>query len=298
MNKNTLPNDLKRKINILGYKYLIGSGIAFSLMTVCVKSVGDRIPIAELVFARALFSLIITRIFLWRLNINPWGLQKRLLILRGLLGTGALVCIFKALTMLPIATATVIQYIYPTFTAISAYFILNEKINIKIIYSIILGWIGIFLVVQPEVIADQRIPDLIMSVLIAISGALLTSLAYISIRQLSVKEHPLVIIHYFPLISVPLTIPFLIGNLVMPQGIEWIILLGIGLFTQIGQICITEGLRIIPASQATSLNYSQVIFASLWGVLIFQESITISLCCGGLFVLISTIISMKALNNV
>ena len=298
MNKNTLTKDLKKEKIYLGYKYLIGSGIAFSLMTVCVKAIGDRIPIAELVFARALFSLIITRIFLWRLNINPWGLQKRLLLLRGLLGTGALFCIFKALTTLPIATATVIQYIYPTFTAISAYYILNEMINRNIIYSIIIGWIGIYLVVQPELLTVERIPDLILSVVIAISGAVLTSLAYISVRQLSLREHPLVIIHYFPLISVPLTIPFLIRNFVMPQGIEWILLLGIGFFTQIGQICITEGLRIIPASQATSLNYSQVIFASIWGVLIFKESITISLYCGGLCVLISTIISMKAISKV
>ena len=80
----------------------------------------------------------------------------------------------------------------------------------------------------------------------------------------------------------------------MPQGEEWILLLGIGLFTQIGQICITEGLKIIPASKATSLNYSQVIFASIWGVLIFQEKITCSIYLGGFCVLISTIISMSA----
>ena len=297
MNKNTLPNDLKRKRNLLGYKYLIGSGIAFSLMTVCVKAIGDRVPIAELIFARALFSLIITRICLWKLNINPWGLQKKLLLLRGLLGTGALFCIYKALIILPIATATVIQYIYPTFTVISAYLILNERINKKLIYSIILGWFGIFIVVQPELITDERIPEVIISILIALLGAVLTSLAYISVRKLSIREHPLVIIYYFPLISLPLSIPFIASNFVMPQGYEWILLLGIGLFTQIGQICITEGLRIIPASQASSLNYSQVIFASIWGVLIFQESITVSLFCGGICVLISTIISMKEINK-
>ena len=66
---------------------------------------------------------MICRILLWKLDINPWGFQRKLLFLRGLLGTGALFCIFKALTILPIATATVIQYIYPTFTVISAFFI-------------------------------------------------------------------------------------------------------------------------------------------------------------------------------
>ena len=61
-------------------------------------------------------------------GIDLKGINMEMVFLRGLLGTGALFCIFKALTILPIATATVIQYIYPTFTAISAYFILNERI--------------------------------------------------------------------------------------------------------------------------------------------------------------------------
>ena len=119
-------------------------------MTVCVKAIGGRIPISELVFARATISIIITRFFLYKNKINPWGYQKRLLIIRGLLGTVALFCIFKALTILPLATATVIQYIYPTFTVVCAYIILKEIIIKRILYSIIIGWIGIVLVSQPD----------------------------------------------------------------------------------------------------------------------------------------------------
>ena len=125
----------KQKLDILnkdkyfiGIKFLLGSGLAFSLMSVCVKAIGGRIPISELVFVRALISLIITRLMLFKNNINPWGRQKTLLVVRGLIGTIALFCIFKALIILPIATATVIQYSYPTFTVICAYFILNESI--------------------------------------------------------------------------------------------------------------------------------------------------------------------------
>jgi len=282
----------ERKFN--GIKYLIGSGFAFSLMTVCVKAIGGRIPVSELVFARAGISLIMTRVLLLNNNINPWGNQKKLLLIRGLLGTIALFCIFKALTILPIATATVIQYIYPTFTAICAYFILNEYIFKRIVFSIILGWLGIVLVSQPELISNNNYFETIIAISIAIIGALMTSLAYICVRKLSAKEHPLVIIYYFPLVSIPLSIPLLINNFVLPNGIEWIWLFGIGFFTQIGQLCITEGLRLIPAGQATSLNYSQVIFSCIWGILIFKEVITITIYLGGLCVLISTIISMSA----
>ena len=280
-----------------GIKYLIGSGLAFSLMSVCVKATGERIPVSELVFARAAISLIMTSLLLLRNNINPWGYQRNLLLIRGLIGTLALFCIFKALAILPIATATIIQYIYPTFTVISAHFILKEYIYKRIFFSIILGWLGIVLVSQPEWTSNKNIIETLISLTIAIAGALMTSLAYICVRKLSEREHPLVIIFYFPLVSIPLSIPFLINDFVLPIGIEWVLILGIGFFTQIGQLCITEGLRLIPAGQATSLNYSQVIFSGIWGVLIFQEELTSTIYLGGICVLISTIISMSALKS-
>ena len=294
MREKALTNVCNLEKNLKGIKFLIGSGLAFSLMSVCVKAIGERITISELVFARATISIIITRFFLYKNKINPWGYQKRLLIIRGLLGTVALFCIFKALTILPIATATVIQYIYPTFTVICAYIILKEFILRRIVYSIIIGWIGIFLVSQPEFTSNNNIQDTILALIIAILGALMTSLAYICVRKLSSKEHPLVIIYYFPLVSIPLSIPFIINDFVLPTGTDWFWIIGIGVFTQIGQLCITEGLRVLPAGQATSLNYSQVIFASVWGVLIFQETITRSIYLGGLCVLISTIMSISA----
>ena len=294
MREKLLSDEFTLDKNLKGIKFLIGSGLAFSLMSVCVKAIGGRIPISELVFARATISIIITRFFLYKNKINPWGYQKRLLIIRGLLGTIALFCIFQALTVLPIATATVIQYIYPTFTVICAYIILKEFILRRIVYSIIIGWVGILLVSRPEFTIRSNFQQTILAISIAILGALMTSLAYICVKKLSTKEHPLVIIYYFPLISIPVSIPFIINDFVLPIGLDWLWIIGIGIFTQIGQLCITEGLRLLPAGQATSLNYSQVIFASIWGVLIFKETITSSIYLGGFCVLISTIISISA----
>ena len=294
MREKEHSEDSKNENHLKGIKFLIGSGLAFSLMSVCVKGIAGKIPVSELIFARSTISLIITRLLLYKNNINPWGYQKRLLLLRGLFGTIALFCIFKALTVLPIATATVIQYIYPTFTVICAYLILKEFILKRIIFSIIIGWIGIILVTQPEWTSNSNVVETITAVSIALLGALMTSLAYICVRKLSAKESPLVIIYYFPLVSIPLSLPLIINNFVLPTGIDWIWIMGIGFFTQIGQLCITEGLRLIPAGQATSLNYTQVIFASIAGFFIFQETLTTQFYLGGLCVLISTIISMSS----
>ena len=63
MREKLLTDEFNLEKNLKGIKFLIGSGFAFSLMTVCVKAIGGRIPISELVFARATISIIITRFF-------------------------------------------------------------------------------------------------------------------------------------------------------------------------------------------------------------------------------------------
>ena len=88
---NELFNQNNKSINKVN---LIFASFFFSLMTLCVKKIDNRIPIYELVFFRSLLSLSITSLIINKRNINPWGNNKALLVLRGLLGTLALVSIF------------------------------------------------------------------------------------------------------------------------------------------------------------------------------------------------------------
>ena len=85
---------LEKNVNSLNKFNLVFASFFFSLMTLCVKKIDQRIPIYELVFFRSLLSLIITLIIINLKNINPLGNNKPLLILRGAFGTLALVCIF------------------------------------------------------------------------------------------------------------------------------------------------------------------------------------------------------------
>ncbi len=289
--KLTVPS---HKDEINGLKSLIASTLAFSLMTVCVKKLDGSIPIAELIIARAVISLIITWVNLKRIGISPWGNNKKLLILRGFVGTGALFCFFSSLNFLPLSTATVIQYTYPTFTALIAFVILREKLKKRVILSVILGWIGVNLVIKPTNISGSELHIPIKAVSIALIGAILTALAYVIVRKLSETEHPLVIIHYFPLLALPTSIPFCINNAVIPRGGEWILILGVGIFTQLGQLYITKGLSLLPAARATSINYTQVLFGTIWGVLFFSEKLNIFIFSGAICVLGATLISLSA----
>jgi len=82
---------LEKKFNSFNKFNLIFASFFFSLMTLCVKNIDKRIPIYELVFFRSLLSLMITLFIINLKNINPWGKNRPLLILRGVLGTLALV---------------------------------------------------------------------------------------------------------------------------------------------------------------------------------------------------------------
>ena len=98
-------------------------------------------------------------------------------------------------------------------------------------------------------------------------------------------------IGYFPLVSFITLLPIVLINWVTPNLSELVWILGIGLFTQLGQTFLTIGLKNLPASEASTINYLQVLFGSIWGILFFSEIININFLLGALLVLLGTIIS-------
>ena len=131
---------LDKKFNTSIKLNLVLASLFFSLMTVCVKKIDKSIPVFELVFFRSLLSLLITSFIINKRNINPWGNNKPLLILRGFLGTVALLCIFYSIRNMPLSLSTVIQYTYPIFISFFAGIFIKEKITKNIIFALIIGW--------------------------------------------------------------------------------------------------------------------------------------------------------------
>jgi drug/metabolite transporter (DMT)-like permease len=278
-------NNSFKKVN------LILASFFFSLMTVCVKKIDNRIPIYELVFFRSLLSLFITSLIINKKNLNPWGKNKPLLILRGILGTIALVCIFYAIKNMPLNISTVIQYTYPIFISIFARILINEKITKNLIIASITGWLGILIILNPYQLSSLNIELDKFTVLIAFLGSISTALAYITVKKLSSTEDIFIIIKYFPLISVITLSPIVFFNWVTPNINDLIWIIGIGMFTQAGQTFLTIGLKKLPTSEAARINYLQVLFGSLWGILFFNELININFIVGAVLVLLGTIIS-------
>ena len=272
---------------------MVASALFFSLMGVCVKQVGTRIPATEVVLARAVVSVVLSWWMLRRAGIAPWGQRRGLLIWRGAIGTLALLCVYQALAMLPLAAATVLQYSYPTFTALLAWLSLGEPVGPRLLGAVALGWMGVMVLAWPPAGAELGTSLPPLAVAIALVGAFSTALAYVSVRALRHSEHPLVIVFYFPLVGLVLTLPLVALQPVWPTAWEVLALVGVGLFTQLGQIGVTKGLLGMPAGRATAMSYGQVPLAALWGWWFFREPLDPDTAVAAGLVLAATLLSLR-----
>jgi len=277
----------------LGMRYMILSAFGFSLMAVCVKlASGQGMPVLEIVAARALVSLVLSYVDVRRKGISLLGHKKHLLVLRGMVGALALICVYYAITQMPLAEATVLQYLHPMFTAVLALIFLKERIQTSTMLSVVFSFIGLLLVARPEIFFGLSKSDLSwFAISAAVLGAFGSALAYVLVRKLNETEDASVIIFYFPMVALPISIGLLGSDFVMPTGWAWLTLLFVGIFTQIGQIGLTKAMRTETASKATAFSYLQVVFAVLLGWLIFGEIPDFWVVLGGGLILIGAIVN-------
>jgi drug/metabolite transporter (DMT)-like permease len=133
------------------------------------------------------------------------------------------------------------------------------------------SFVGVLCVAQPSSWAAGAAHLEPFAFGVAVAGAFLTAVAYVIVRSLAATEHPLTIVFYFPFVAVPASLPAVARDLVVPTGLEWLALIGVGTFAQIGQVRLTRGLALEPAGRATALSYLQVLFAAIWGFALFDE---------------------------
>ena len=108
-----------------------------------------------------------------------------------------------------------------------------------------------------------------------LASALISGLAYVAVRKCKDTDHPIQVVLYFPLIATPIMATFCIFEFVIPQGIEWLYVLLIGLFTQVAQINMTKALHADTAANVTPLKYLGAIFAVIIGFTIFDERLNL-----------------------
>jgi len=276
-----------------GLLYMVGAAFFFSLMSLFVKLVGQRLPSQEIVLVRSVITLLYSYLAVRWAQTSLWGQQRGLLFLRGLLGFGGLSCFYFALTKLPLADATVIFYSNPVLTALFAALFLDERLGPAEIAGALMSFGGITLIARPSFLFGASASSLhLLYVGVAFVGALCAAGAYAVVRTLRESEHPLVIVFYFPLVATLGSIPTAgFTDMQWPTVYEWVLLLGgVGLTAQIAQVLLTNGLHKERAGRAMAMTYLQIVFAAFWGMLFFQEFPDMLSVIGALLVIGGTIV--------
>ncbi len=264
----------------------------FAIMGLLVKIAGKSLPSQQIVLMRAVFTLAMSWWALERAGIRPrLGNGRPLLLLRGLLGAVGINCFYFSLVHLPLGDATLLQYTNPVFATLIAAVWVGERIGITEMVSLVASLVGVILITRPAFLFGSHGSTIVpYHAAIALFGAICSGAAYAAVRKMASREHPAVIVFYLPLVTLPLAIPFALAAWTPPTALQWLLLIAVGVSTQIAQVYMTKGLHAETAARATTTGYLQIVFAGLWGALILHELPSLWTIAGASVIIGSTLL--------
>ena len=243
------------------------SALAFACMNAIVKFLTDVSPF-QIVFFRSGSSLFFTFGFLLKNKIPIIGTNNKLLILRGLVGVTSMTLFFMSIKYLSVGTAVSLRYIAPIFAAIFAVILLKEKIKLLQWFFFLTAFSGVIILKGFDTQLNTY------GLFLVLLASIFSGLVYIIISKIGKSEHPVVVVNYFMVIATLVGGILSIKNWISPNGIEWLLLLSLGVFGYFGQVYMTKAFQTASTSQVAPFKYIEVIFTVLFGIFVFKEVYT------------------------
>ena len=261
---------------------------AFSIMDLVVKW-SDTYPLGQVIFFRGFFGVLLYFLIMPRDRIKNFYYTKRpgLHFLRCFFGLIALLAIFTALRNLPLATVVSISFAAPIFTTILSIFLLSEKVGLFRWLAVIVGFIGIIIITEPG------FASLNIYFIYPVIFCLGMSYVAITIRQLSTSEPVWLISLYFSAtitLASFFTIPY---GWIMPDIKDLMLLMSIGILGGAANLWLSQSYKFSEVSLVTPLKYLALVFAIIFGYLIWNEVPSIKTLIGAFLVITSSIIIFR-----
>lgn len=245
----------------------IGAVAGIATMAMFVKlSAEAGIHLAEILFWRQALTLpMILACLLAMRRIDLVGTARPgAQAVRGIYGLVGMVLNFTAIAMLPLAEATTLSFTAPIFAVILSMLLLREPVGPWRWAAVLLGFAGVTIIAQP---GGDHLP--LLGAAIGLGGAFMIALISIQIADLNRTEHPITIVFWFAAISsaVLLVPALLVGK--AHTAHEWWLLLAMGVIGGIGQLLLTASLRFGRIASVIVMDYSALIWATLYGWLVW-----------------------------
>lgn len=266
----------RRKVEgvYLGIALILISTLAFTLMSALIRSLGERIPLGEIVFSRSLFGLIPLILMLqWRGELRQaFMLHKPIRhVTRAVAGIGSMFCNFAALSRIPLADATAINFVTPLFNVALAAIFLGEKVRRFRWAAVAAGFAGVILMLSPHLGEGEWSSAAAYGSLLALSGAFLVSAAMTQVRQLAATETTASLVFSFTVLSTLTGLVAMLWGWEVPSKWDAMILVLTGIFGGIGQITVTESYRHAGAGTVAPFAYTSMIYSIILGYAFFGE---------------------------
>ena len=264
---------------LLGVTLKLASVVLFAGMTVCVKLLGQKIPIGQTIFVRGLISVTVLALIAWRteglhlLKTANWRSHA----LRSLAGTLSMFTLFAALTMIPLADVTAITFTSPLFLTVLAMLFLGERIHRYRWTALGIGFLGVLIMIAPHLTFGEGAS---VGVLVAVTNAVFSAIAMMFLRRMSGTEHAITITFYFSLTVMTWAALTSIQGWPSPTASQWMLICLAGLFGVFGQLLMTFSYRYAEASTIAPLDYTNLIMAVILGYAFFDEVPSLSIWIG------------------
>lgn len=266
----------------LGILGIVGAGFLFSSSHAMIKLGAGEYSIIQLVFFRSFFALIPLAPFLLKDGREAFVTKRPgMHAFRTVSGLASMACFYYALSFLPLADITAINFTMPLFATALSVPLLGEKVGWRRWSAVVVGFTGILLMVRP----GSSVLDPANA--IALMSAFLYALAVIAMRQLGTTERSTTTTLYFTLASLVLSavaLPFVWRT---PTGFDWVPLIMLGLLGGFGQLLMTVAYRYAPPAIVAPFDYVAMVWATGYGFLLWGDVPTAGVFAGAAIVIAS-----------
>ncbi len=255
--------------NVLrGALLIVASELMFTSMGAAVKMAAAQLPNEVVVFFRNFFGLL--ALLPWLLRTGAGGLRTDALglhLLRSLVGLAAMYCFFYSIGRLPLAAAVLVALMAPFLIPIIAAVWLAEGVPMQTRWAIPVGFLGVVLVLKPG-------PGILApAALVGLAGAGFAALAKVAIRRMARSEPTIRIVFYFSVVATVASAVPLAWSWRTPTPELWAVLATSGLFATAGQLLLTRAYALAPAARIGPVTYVAVVFSSLYGWVIWGDTL-------------------------
>jgi len=285
-----------------GVKYMLLASFTFAIMGAFAKLSSQSMSSLEVVFFRNIAGVFLVGFAVLKTPMIQKGGKPFLLLFRGTMGFVALLAFFYNIAHIPLGDAMTYSKTSPIFTAIFAWFFLQEKLSFKGWIAIFIGFIGILFITQPSGVGFSKYD------LLGIFSGVGAALAYTSIRELRNYYDtraivlsfmgvgtigPVILFMISPYFDIP-ELDFVLGKFVMPEGIVWFYVIGMGVFATISQLLMTKAYGETKAGIVGAVSYTNILFSIIVGVMLGDALPSMSMAFGIVLIVFAGIMVARA----